>query len=153
MGEKRFTKLKITAKFPHCCDECYGKLYYLGAGAFECRSCNKTIYSDYGKVRKYIEENGMTSIPILEKMTGVDRETLEEFERDGTLYDPFEDIEKCHGCGCVIEKGRYCKECQENIIGRLADALKPEETETDPETGETRVIKKKTNRMHYLKND
>ena len=151
MASQKKTKLKMTAQFPHRCSECGGKLFYLGAGAFECRKCDKTIYSDYGKVRKYIDENGMTSIPILEKMTGVSREVLEQFERDGTLYDPYKDIKKCYICGCVIESGRYCRDCQGNIIGQLADALKTDNEEQDER--HPGKLNKKNNRMHYLKND
>ncbi len=151
MADEKVRKLKMTVSFPHRCDECGGKLFYLGAGAFECRECEKTIYSDYGKVRKYIEEHGMTSIPILEHMTGVPRDVLEQFQHEGTLYDPYEDINKCYCCGCVIEKGRYCKDCQSNIVGRLAAALKSDVPE--PENNGLKKISKKNNRMHYLKND
>ena len=151
MSDSKNKTLKIAASFPHCCDECGGKLYYLGAGAFECRRCEKILYSDYGKVRKYIEENGMATILELELHTGVSREILEEFELEGTLYDPYEEINKCHHCGCVIEKGRYCKDCQGNIVGRLKEALTPEPEET--EAAKAGSVKKKNNRMHYLKNE
>ncbi len=148
MGEEIYSKVQIHAEVPHQCDECGGKLYYLGAGAFECRRCAKTLYSDYGKVRKYITEHGMASIPILVRATGVEREVLEEFVRDGTLYDPYEDINKCAGCGCVLEKGRYCEECQKNIVGRLAEAIKPLSAE-DP--GRPRgPVNLRDTRMHYL---
>ena len=151
MADTEYTKVKTTASCPHCCDQCGGKIYYLGAGAFECRKCARTIYSDYGIVRKYIDEHGMTTIFELERKTGVPREVLEEFERDGTLYDPYEEINKCYGCGCVIEEGRYCKECQKNLIGRLADAMRPETDETP--VRKPGYIQRKNTRMHYLKNE
>ena len=148
MGEGKKSKVQIHADYPHSCDECGGKLFYLGAGAFECRKCDKILYSDYGKVRKYIEENGMASIPILEIKTGVEHEVLEEFVREGALYDPFENFNKCAGCGCLLEKGRYCDDCQKNIIGRLAEVMKPlDEEENDKPRG---TIKRKNSRMHYL---
>ncbi|MGN0482123.1 MAG: TFIIB-type zinc ribbon-containing protein [Lachnospiraceae bacterium] len=77
--------LRLSRRHPRVCPECGGKMIYKNLGEYVCEGCGKMLLDDYGKVRKYLDENGpSTSIEISEE-TGVKRSVIEEFLRTGRL--------------------------------------------------------------------
>ena len=71
------------------------------------------------------DENGASSILILERETGVSKDVLEYLLADGVLVEPAEAsyTKACSRCGYPIESGRYCKACMIEMAKELAGAL------------------------------
>jgi len=71
------------------------------------------------------DENGASSILILERETGVLKDVLEYLLADGVLVEPAEAsyTKACSRCGYPIESGRYCKACMIEMAKELAGAL------------------------------
>jgi len=71
------------------------------------------------------DENGASSILILERETGVSKDVLEYLLADGVLVEPAEAsyTRACSRCGYPIESGRYCKACMIEMAKELAGAL------------------------------
>ena len=77
--------LRLNRRYPRICPECKGRMIYKNLGEYVCETCGKMLLDDYGKVRKYLDENGSsTSIEISEE-TGVKRSVIEEFLKAGRL--------------------------------------------------------------------
>ena len=104
---------------PMKCEQCGGPLWFLGAGEYECHDCKARALDDYGKVRHYIEENGMATQYELETALDIPGEIIESFLDNGTLYDPGSPTNICKGCGCVVTYGRYCKDCIRDMGSKL----------------------------------
>ena len=134
---------KLNQSKPAQCDDCGGKMVYKGIGEYECSKCGNVMYDDYGKVRRYIDEHGASSILILERETGVSKEVLEYLIKDGTLTQPPESIftNVCNRCGYPIVNGRYCKACMMEMANELAGVMKadqkkePKQVATGKNTG------------------
>ena len=71
------------------------------------------------------DENGASSILIIERETGVSKDVLEYLLADGVLVEPAEAsyTKACSRCGYPIESGRYCKACMIEMAKELAGAL------------------------------
>ena len=71
------------------------------------------------------DENGASSILILERETAVSKDVLEYLMADGVLVEPAEAsyTRACSKCGYPIENGRYCKACMIEMATELAGAL------------------------------
>ncbi len=133
---------------PDRCEACGGKLYYHGIGEYICNDCSHLMYDDYGKVRKYIETSGTTSIDEIARETGVPREILSAFLKDGAFQIPKASryMLKCNSCGCSIRSGRYCEECMAETSRGLKDAFSGNVSPSKPQKEEKRNAPK----MHFL---
>ena len=80
---------------------------------------------DFGKVKKYLEENGPTPTLVLAEATGVKVEIIEIFLRQGRLEIPegSKYYLKCERCGCSIRFGRYCPSCTQELAGGIQRML------------------------------
>ncbi len=65
------------------CPECGHSLEYKGLGEYYCSKCEKNIYDDYGKVRRFVEEYPAASLLQIEEATGVDKNKIRDMVRDG----------------------------------------------------------------------
>ena len=55
------------------CPECGHAVDYKGLGEYFCRTCDKVIYDDYGKVRHFLEEYPGATVLQIAQATGVDK--------------------------------------------------------------------------------
>ncbi len=55
------------------CPECGHTIDYKGLGEYFCRTCDKTVYDDYGKVRHFLEEYPGATVLQISQATGVDK--------------------------------------------------------------------------------
>ncbi len=55
------------------CPECGHLVDYKGLGEYFCRTCDKLIYDDYGKVRHFLEEYPGANVLQIAQATGVDK--------------------------------------------------------------------------------
>ena len=47
------------------CPECHILMQYKYAGKFVCEKCGSEQYNDFGKIKKYLDENGPTNACLL----------------------------------------------------------------------------------------
>ena len=123
----------------------------MGTGEYECQRCKKILFDDYGKVRRYLDENGNSSILVLERETGVSKEVLEYLKEEGILTEPEpeeeENIKRCSKCGKPIEIGRYCNSCKAELVGGIAGAFDASKQRSD----DMAQAKKPGARMHLTR--
>lgn len=58
------------------CPECGHSLEYRGLGEYFCSGCNKMVYDDYGKVRRFVEEYPGATVMQIAQATGVDKSKI-----------------------------------------------------------------------------
>ncbi len=121
MGKQEELKLHK----PWFCSKCGGELKPVCSGTYECTVCKNLEYDDFGKVKKYIEENGRQPAVILAEKTGVAIATIDTFLKTGRLEIPdgASVYIKCERCGCDIRYGRYCPECMKILAGDVKKAF------------------------------
>lgn len=116
-------KMLILSKPVTC--ECGGKYFHLGGGEYKCQNCNDIKYDDFGKVKKFLDENGPASTLVISSATGVSSETIEFLLKDGRV----EIIEgskyylRCDRCGCSIRSGRFCIDCAKQLTNGLQEVF------------------------------
>lgn len=115
-----FEKIVLEKK-PSKCPECKGPLVFEGGGAYKCSQCGTTVLDNFGKVKKYLDENGAASSITIARATGVRREVIEQMLKEGRLEipDSSEYFIKCERCGCDIRYGRYCPDCVNQLAGGI----------------------------------
>ena len=143
---------------PTECPDCRERLYFKGAGEYKCPRCRKVYYDDFGKVKKYLEENGSASAVEIADNTGVKLEVIDTLLEDGSLQLPkeFKDAARCERCGAFFPVGRYCKECIEDTSKGIMNIFHEEElqrkkfakSKLDRENETKRQYQK--DKMHYL---
>lgn len=67
------------------CPECKGYMRYKGSGRYVCEECGYEHYTEFGLVKRYINENGPGTAIEIEAATGVHRKKIQEFLREGRL--------------------------------------------------------------------
>lgn len=110
---------------PIRCEKCNGKLFYVHSGMYRCDRCGYEVYDDFGKVRKYLDENGPTPMPIVSQATGVSMEVLGILLRQGRVEIPDGSnfYISCEKCGCSIRYGHFCPACAKNLAGDVKGLL------------------------------
>ncbi len=105
---------KLIDHTPIICPDCGGAYEYEGAGEYKCKNCGRMDYDDYGKVRKYIEDNGPAPYHVVKKATGVDGRLVKSY-----LNNPSEATQefryKCSRCNCSIKQGTLCSSCKKIV--------------------------------------
>lgn len=103
------------------CPNCETLMKYKYSGIFVCENCGAEELNDFGKVKKYLEENGPTNAIDLAAKTGVRRSKIGEFLRLGKVEIPENSsvFIHCKSCGTAIRFGNYCAACvhAKNIQG------------------------------------
>lgn len=107
------------------CSKCKSPLFYKGSGKYACQSCGNVEYDDFGKVKAYLDEHGVSSMGIISAETGVSMEKLHVMLREGRVEIPdgSKYYIKCEKCGCSIRYGRYCPDCARRIAAELNQAF------------------------------
>lgn len=113
-------KLLIGNK-PTNCEACGGKMFYTGCGQYRCEDCGEEVLDFYGRVRKFLEDNGQAPKLVIAKETGGPAEIVETFFRDGKVGLPKNSkyYLECAKCGCSIRAGRYCPACVKELAGGI----------------------------------
>ena len=134
---------KLFDNTPRICEKCSGGYKYNGAGEYICKNCGNIAYDDYGKVRKFIEDNGPAPYHVVKKATGVDGRLVREYLDTPNSVRKF-DL-KCQGCGCMIAAGKLCSAC-----ATKQDSVPPI-TKSEPKLGSKKnVPKSKSSGIHFV---
>lgn len=114
--QKKMKQLQWELK-PTCCSKCGGEVEFRGHGEYRCKACGNVEMDDFGKVKKYINENGPTPALIIAENTGVAMDRINQFLRQGRVEIP-ENSEvyiRCEKCGTEIRFGRFCPACASKL--------------------------------------
>ncbi len=146
MDNKRKWEDLIIGNKPIECEQCRGKVIYVGGGRYRCEVCGSESLDDFGKVKEYLEKHGPTPALIVSEATGVYPEIIEMFLKKGKLEIPEGSryYLKCEKCGCSIRYGRFCPSCVNDLAGSIR-AMFYEDIGERPKY-------EMTGRMHYLNN-
>lgn len=149
---------QLEKNIPSECPDCRERLYFRGAGIYKCPRCRKVYYDDFGKVKKYLEENGAASAVDIANNTGVSLEVIDTLLEDGSLEVPKElqEAARCERCGAFFPIGRYCQACIEETSKGIMKVFREEETQRrkfaksklDRQDETKRQYEK--DKMHYL---
>ena len=99
------------------CPECGGHLTYRGSGRYICEKCEFVVLDDFGKVKKYLEDNGPSNIIQISYATGLSRVAVTKLLKEGRLEvsRTSEVMPCCERCGVAIRFGRLCSKCEEEV--------------------------------------
>ena len=152
MTEKELVK-KIVEKRPVNCEKCGEKLKYEGGGEYRCFRCKTGCYDDFGKVRKYLYENGPAPAPVVVEATGVSSNIVIELLKEGRieLVNDSKFFLACERCGCAIRFGRICPDCAKKDADKISRELK-ESIGEKPKKVVT-VYREQEHRMRYYDSD
>ena len=116
----------IIDRRPVACSECGGKLKYEGGGEYKCIECHEISYDEFGKVRKYLYDNGPSPAPEVVAATGVSNQIVIELLKEGRieLIENSKFFLRCEKCGCSIRYGRICPDCARRLADNLDQAMK-----------------------------
>lgn len=128
------------------CENCGGLLKDMGLGLYICSQCGSETLSEFGKVKKYIEENGPSNAYNISTGTGVSMSKIDKFLRQGRIEIPegSDSYIACEMCGTDIRYGRFCPACATKLKKELTSALLPNEI------GE---VPRKNGKMRYMADD
>lgn len=128
------------------CENCGGILKDAGVGIYVCSQCGHETLSPFGKVKKYIQENGPDNAYNISQGTGVPVSRIDKFLREGRIEIPdgSDCYITCEMCGTDIRYGRYCPTCATKLKKELSSAL------IATEIGE---VTKKSGKMRYMSLD
>ena len=135
----------ININKPVVCEECNRKMVYVHGGMYRCEKCGNEALDDFGKVKTFLEANGPASAFVISVATGVEREVIETFLRQGRVEIPdgSKYYIRCERCGCDIRFGRFCSECVQELAGGIKSLLLAE-------MGERPKKEYLSGRMHFL---
>lgn len=117
---KELERLMIESK-PTCCSYCGERVFFVGGGKYNCKICGNLNFDIYGKVKDFVEKNGVTSKLYMSQTIGVDTDVIEMILEQGTVKIPEESqyYLECINCGCSIREGKYCSFCKRDIAGSI----------------------------------
>lgn len=108
---------------PRVCKKCGGVMIFKGVGEYRCEDCGEEDYDDYGKVRRYIEENRGATAAQAETATGVSQRSIRQMLKEGRLeVAPNSKVAlRCEACGKSIRFGRFCPACETSYHRGIED--------------------------------
>ena len=126
------------------CEKCGGVLKDPGLGIYVCSRCGHETMSEFGKIKKFIEENGASTAMQISQGTGISVNRIEKYLREGRIEVPegSDFYIPCLKWGADIRYGKYCPACAAQLTKQLQSVLRPSEI------GE--VPKKNVGKMRYI---
>lgn len=97
----------------HTCQACSGRMEYKGSGVYICEECGNEYVTDFGKVKRFLEEKGPSNAVTISRETGVSRRAISEFLKAGRIevVESSEIFSFCLRCGVAIRTGTLCAAC------------------------------------------
>ena len=108
-----------------------------------CPECKKKEEDDYDLVYKYLEENPRSTADKVSEETGVDKDLILKFLRQGRLktveISP-ESLPKCISCGQPIESSKLCPKCAKAFEEKVKEEEKKRDTVREEEVEKLREV-------------
>lgn len=126
------------------CKLCNGILRDLGFDTYTCSHCGQESLSDFGSIKKFLEENGASTALQISEGTGISVNRIERYLREGRIEIPegSEIYIPCLKCNTDIRYGKYCPACAAQLTKQFQSAI------LQTEIGE--IPRKKQGKMRYL---
>lgn len=95
------------------CQSCSGRMEYKGSGVYICEECGNEYITDFGKVKRFLQENGPSNAVVISRETGVSRRTISGFLKSGRVevVESSDTFDFCIRCGVAIRSGTLCAAC------------------------------------------
>lgn len=99
------------------CKKCGTGMVYAYGEIYECPKCGAKEYTDFGKIREYLETHGPQNAVTIADATGVSVKIIQKFLYQGRIEIPdgSDSYIKCQMCGADIRYGRFCPECTSKL--------------------------------------
>lgn len=114
------------------CEEC-GRLFS-SSGPKVCPNCKKEEEEKFEIVKDYLWDNPNSTIKKVAEETGVERELIIKFMREGRLDAEGLLIDyklKCKRCSKEIKTGIFCESCRNKMINNFKTDAKEEKEEKE----------------------
>ena len=131
------------------CTVCDGAIIAVSDGVYKCSRCNKEYLDDFGKIKKYLNENGKTNIHTIARETGVPMQVIYDFLNNCKMEinQPSTAYLKCEICKTEITCGRICPTCGNYFTQKesktISDKVKISQIGDKPRNFKTNVLPKK----------
>src|SRR5690554_5460937 len=103
------------------CPRC-GKVFAYTGNSRLCPVCRNQEEDKFQKVKEYLWEHPNATIEMVHEETKVERELIIKFVREDRLLAEGITLDldlKCERCGKSIKSGRFCKNCQDELLQGL----------------------------------
>ena len=90
-----------------------------------CPECAKLEEEQFENLKKFLEENPLSSINETSEATGVSPKRILQYIRDGRIMVPegmMAEI-RCKKCGGTVYSGNYCEPCSKKMASALSGAF------------------------------
>jgi len=108
------------------CRKCGRIFNYLG-GPPICPACKQQEEEIFKKIKEYLYDNPGASVTQVSKDLDVSIELIKRFLKEGRLEIVGEEgrnlLLECEICGKAINSGRYCKECERDLVRGFQTAV------------------------------
>lgn len=118
MARDRYVEEDLLEIAIRVCEKCSGQMKFKGSGRYVCEECGCEYYTAFGKVKKYLSENGPRNAFEISEATGVSRSKIYDFIREGRVEVAKNiaiDKNYCASCGVTLEFGTYCPQCAKRM--------------------------------------
>ena len=100
------------------CSEC-GRVFADDGVHDLCERCRDSEKEKYKKVKEFLWDNPNSSVNKVHQETGVEKELIIKFVKDGRLISDGLNLDyqvHCERCGKTIESGKYCEQCKQILV-------------------------------------
>ncbi|MBO6133995.1 MAG: MerR family transcriptional regulator [Lachnospiraceae bacterium] len=101
---------------PEVCDKCGNSMLdYKGLGEYKCIKCSNIMFDDYGRVRRYLEENPGATVAETSEAVNVPQKQITIMLKEERLEitKSSRSFLRCESCGAPITSGRFCDTCKQ----------------------------------------
>ena len=90
-----------------------------------CPDCKREEDELFTRVKEYIYDHPHASIKEVAEETEVEEDIILRFMREGRIEVADDSLSTltCEKCGAAIRTGRYCANCQKQLVGGLSAAM------------------------------
>lgn len=112
-----------------------------------CPLCYESEEEDFVKVKEYLWDKASSSVDVVHEKTGVSKERIIKFIRQGRILAAGLMVElllACERCGEPITEGQYCQKCRDELIKGLTEeeVVKEDEPEGRHQPGKMHITRR-----------
>lgn len=111
------------------CRQCKRIFNYL-TGPNICQACKEKLEEKFQEVKKYVEENPSDGITQVAEANDVSAKQIQRWIREERLA--FSEKSgvgiDCESCGAMIRSGRLCQRCKDNLLGKVDDMYRTDDS-------------------------
>lgn len=103
------------------------KIFNYSMGPIYCMQCRQAMEEEFQVVKKYVQDNPGSDIRMVSEACEVDPNQIREWVREERLYftEGSNTGISCERCGVMIQTGRFCNRCKNDMTNTFKSAIKP----------------------------